>query len=121
MNIEEAIVEQEERLRLAQLKSDVNELSILLDDRLIFSAWDGSIIGKEDDLSLHKSPEFRIIKMDVLERKIECFDSTAIVNVLMDASATVGTDTQAGKMRYIRVWHRFSDGWRVVSGFMRTE
>lgn len=54
MGIEETIVEWEERLRLAQLKSDIVELSILLDENMVFSALDGSVIGKRDDLNLHE-------------------------------------------------------------------
>lgn len=121
MSIEEIIIQQEERLRLAQLKSDIDELTALVDDALIFLAWDGSIIGKGDDLNLHRSPEFQISKMDVVDRKMVCFDNTVVVNVLMDASAIIGKDKQNKQMRYIRVWHKFSDGWRIISGCMKAE
>lgn len=121
MSIEKTIIGYEERLRLAQLGSDVEELNNLLADALIFSAWDGSIVGKDDDLNLHRSPEFRITKMDVIDRKIICFDGSAIVNVLMDASAEFGGETENKTFRYVRVWHEFPDGWRIISGFMRVE
>src|SRR5690606_23834959 len=52
---ESAIWACEERLRIAQLESDVAELARLLDDELMFTALDGSVVGKRDDLELHRS------------------------------------------------------------------
>lgn len=121
MSIEAIITEYEERLRLAQFKSDINELAVLIDDGIIFSAMDGSIVGKEDDLSLHKSPDFRITKLDVIERKIESFEHSAVVSTLMAVSALFGSNEQNDKIRYIRVWHKFPEGWRIISGSMRAE
>lgn len=121
MSTESTIASGEERLRLAQLKSDIDELSALLDDTLLFSALDGSVVGKIEDLNLHRSSEFRIAKMDMIDRQIQCYENAAVVNVLMDTSAEIGGVSQSNKIRYIRVWYRFSDGWRIISGSMRAE
>lgn len=121
MTIEETITGYEERLRLAQLGSDVEELNRLLADALIFSAWDGCVVGKSDDLNLHRSPEFQITRMEVIDRNIVCFDGVAIVNVVMDTSAEFGGNAEDKKIRYVRVWHQFPDGWRIISGFMKME
>ena len=121
MTNESVIDSYEERLRLAQLKSDIDELSILLDDTLVFSALDGSVVGKTDDLNLHKSSKFRISKIDLLERTIQCHKNAAVVNALMDVSAEIGGVAQSNKLRYIRVWYRFNNGWRIISGSMRAE
>ncbi len=121
MNIEQAISELEERLRKAQLNSDLKELSALIDDNLVFSGLDGAIIGKEDDLNLHKSEDFRISQMDLIERKIQPFGTTVVVNTLMGATAIIGGEIQSDKIRYIRVWHHFPEGWRIISGSMSVE
>ncbi len=121
MNVESIIIDNEERLRVAQLNSDVAELSNLLDDNLVFSALDGSIVGKRADLELHKSAEFRIIKMEVVERQIHGYENVVVVNVLMDASAEFNNVVQNDRIRYIRVWYKFFDGWRIISGSMRAE
>lgn len=121
MSTDATISNLEERLRSAQLKSDTNELSLLLDDSLVFSALDGAVAGKIDDISLHKSPDFRITRMNVIDREIRCHENAAIVNVLMDAAAEFGGSLQSNNIRYIRVWYRFSDGWRIISGSMRLE
>ncbi|MCB0166240.1 MAG: nuclear transport factor 2 family protein [Anaerolineae bacterium] len=119
MDSAKIIIEYEERLRAAQLSSDTDELDLLLDEAIIFSALDGSIGRKEDDLNLHRSPDFRITKMEVIERDIVSFDTTVVVNVVMDASAVFGEEAQHEKIRYIRVWHQFSEGWRLIAGSMR--
>ena len=121
MNIEATIADLEERLRQAQLASNIDELSALLNDNLIFSALDGSVIGKADDLNLYRSGDFHITKMDVLNRTIQCHENAAVVNVLMDASAQFGDTTQSDKIRYIRVWYKAPIGWRIISGSMRIE
>lgn len=121
MDIEATIIDQEERLRVAQLKSNTDELTLLIDNSLVFSALDGIIIGKDQDLNMHRSPDFRINKMDVINREIKCLENAAIVNVLMDTVAVISGAPQSNIIRYIRVWHKFSDGWRIISGSMRPE
>lgn len=121
MNIIETISELEDRLRIAQLKSDIEELSALIDENLIFSGLDGTILGREDDLNLHKSEDFHIAKMDLVERKIQPFETTVVVNTLMNATAVFSGKDQSDKIRYIRVWHKFPEGWRIVSGSMSVE
>lgn len=118
MDIEEAISGLEERLRQAQLNSDINELSILIDDKLTFVAPDGSIISKDDDLNLHQSGNFKITKMELIERHIQAFENTVVVNTLMDESAIFDGHVQNDKIRFIRVWHQFTDRWRIISGCM---
>ena len=121
MNIEKTIVDLESRLREAQLQSNIEELSCLIDDDIVFSGLDGSVLGKEDDLNLHKLAEFQITRMNLISREIRLFENTVVVNVLMDACAVFNGQPQADKIRYIRVWHKFPDGWRIISGNMRTE
>ena len=121
MNIEKIIVDLEDRLREAQLEGDIEELSHLIDDDIVFSGLDGSVVGKEDDLNLHKMEEFTITRMNLISREIHQFENTVVVNVLMDACAVFNGQSQADKIRYIRVWHKFPDGWRIISGSMRVE
>jgi hypothetical protein len=109
----------EERLRIAQLKGDIDELSLLLDNSLSFTALDGTLVSKLDDLNLHKSPGFSITKMEVISRWAQCFEYTAVVSSLMDVTSTIDGITKNKKIRYIRVWYRFGDDWRVVSGSMK--
>lgn len=120
MSCEQDIYELEERLRTAQLKGDIEALSALLDDTLSFSILNGTVIDKMDDLSSHRSPDFRITKMHMIDRRTQCYEHAAVINVLMDVSAIMGGAIQHHTIRYTRIWYRFSDGWRVISGSMCT-
>lgn len=108
----------EERLRVAQLKGDVEELSALLDNSLSFIALDGTLVSKTDDLNLHRSPGFFITKMEMINRRVQCFEYAAVVSTLMDVTSIMDGVAKNQKIHYIRVWYRFDNDWRVVSGSM---
>ncbi len=49
------VVQLEERLRQAMLDSDVAELDTLIAPELIFTNHLGQLIGKQEDLAIHRS------------------------------------------------------------------
>ena len=64
----DAIVRCEEELRVAQLAGDVATLDRLIDDGLVFTALDGTVVGKEEDLALHRSRRLVVKRMEPGER-----------------------------------------------------
>jgi ketosteroid isomerase-like protein len=102
----------------AQLTGDVAALDRLLDDELYFTGLGGRVFSKADDLSAHRSGQLRITKMLPVERHIASLGSVAVVSVLMDAVAMVAGVTNAGMLRYTRIWRQTPDGWKVVAGHM---
>jgi ketosteroid isomerase-like protein len=115
---EDAILAREEELRQAQLNGDVAALDRLIDDALVFTALDGRVVGKADDLALHRSGRLRITRMDPADRHILHLGTVAVVSVLMQASAILDGGEVSGPLRYTRVWCERADGWRVVAGHM---
>ena len=115
---EEAILAREEELRQAQLSGDVAALDRLIDDALVFTALDGRVVGKADDLALHRSGRLRITRMDPADRHILHLGPVVVVSVLMQASAILDGGEVSGPLRYTRVWCERADGWRVVAGHM---
>jgi hypothetical protein len=118
MSVDEEILACEAELRLAQLASDVGTLDRLLDDVLVFASFDGTIATKTDDLSLHRSGRLRITRMEPIDRHMLHLGLTSVVSVKMDAAAVVDGVPVTGILRYTRVWHKRTDGWRVVAGHM---
>jgi hypothetical protein len=108
----------EEELRQAQLSGDVTALDRLLDDELVFTALDGSVVGKADDLALHRSGKLRINRMDPGERHHLRLGTVVVVSVRMEAAAVIEGVEMTGPLRYTRVWHEVAGGWRVVAGHM---
>jgi len=118
MPADDPILTGETALRQAQLDGDVAALDRLLDEALQFTGLDGQVVGKADDLSLHRSGRLRITKMDPSDRKVLRLGSIAVVSVGMDAAATIDGVAMSGPLRYTRVWCERPDGWRVVAGHM---
>jgi ketosteroid isomerase-like protein len=115
---ESSIEEYEERLRRAQLNSDVAALERLLDDDLMFTTLDGSVVGKQDDLELHRSGRLSISKMEPSDRHILHLGTVAVVSVQMNAEAVVDGVSSRRPLRYTRVWTQRNDGWRLIAGHM---
>jgi len=118
MTGEDPILEYEAELRQAQLRSDVEALDRLLDDALVFTTLEGTVVGKADDLSIHRSGRLRITKMEPGDRHIVRLGSTVVVSVRMEAEATFDGVPARDALRYTRLWHERPDGWRVVAGHM---
>src|SRR5882724_2198150 len=116
MNNDDPIISRENEIRLAQLSGDVPALDRLLDEALIFTALDGTLVTKADDLSLHLSGRVRITKMDPSDRHILMLGPTAVVSVRMETAAVIDGVEVAKTFRYTRVWCERPDGWRVVAG-----
>jgi hypothetical protein len=118
MNIDDEILTCESELRNAQLTGDVAVLDRLLDDQLLFTAIDGRLASKADDLSSHRSGRLRITRMDPLDRRLLHLGATSVVSVRMDAEAVMDGVPVAAMLRYTRVWHKRPEGWRLVAGHM---
>src|SRR4051794_27774417 len=101
---EEVILAREDELRQAQPGGDLAALDRQIDDALVFSALDGRVVGKADDLALHRSGRLRITRMDPEDRRVLHLGPVVVVSVLMQASAVLDGCEVSGPLRYTRVW-----------------
>lgn len=107
----------EERLRKAQLNSDLSELDELISEDLQFILFDGSVISKEDDLTAHRNRMVVFNKIDFSEQIIHCFENFATVTVKAEVVLKVGENTNHIFLRYGRTWGRVNETrWQVISG-----
>lgn len=118
MSIDEEILACEAELREAQLSSDVAALDRLLDEALVFTSLEGTLASKSDDLSMHRSGQLRITRMDPDDRRLLHLGETSVVSVRMQAEAVIHGKPVTATLRYTRIWHRRPEGWRVVAGHM---
>ncbi len=106
----------ERRLQAAQLASDVTVLDELLDDDLLFTGPDGSLLGKEDDLNAHRSGWQKLRQLDQLDLRVRVVGSTGVTWVLMALAGSLGPDPFEGRLRYTRTWaHDAESGWRILT------
>src|SRR6059058_2199124 len=100
----DTILALESELRSAMFTNDVATLNRLLDDALVFTSLDGSVIGKEWDLAAHRARRLRLTRMDPSDVHIVRCGSTAVVSVRMDIDGTWDGGPATGVFRYTRVW-----------------
>jgi len=110
------IQEYEERLRVAMLRSDVDELDALIHDDLLFVGPDGGIYTKADDLHLHRSGAQRMSQADWHSVEVRSYGMTCVTAVTAQLSGTFMGAPFSGRFRYVRTWVQQEGDWRVVSG-----
>jgi ketosteroid isomerase-like protein len=101
---EAEIVEAEERLRAAMLRSDIEVLAELLAPELIFTNHFGKMLGKEDDLAAHRSGLLRVKELEPSERVVLLLGDVAVVSVRMLLVGTYDGNAANSDFRFTRVW-----------------
>lgn len=111
------ILAAEERLRLAMLASDVAALDALISPDLVFTTHLGQVVGKQDDLALHRSGVLAFSTLEASEQIVKVSGSLAIVSVRMNVAGVHAGLPFAADLRYTRVWCLAPRGaWQVVAG-----
>jgi hypothetical protein len=111
------IVEHEARIRLAQLRADVEELDALIAEELLFTGPNGQLASKAEDLAAHRSGVVRFREHEPLELRVRRVSESVVVTALLARLAVeVNGTTVRGTCRYTRVWAHDGSGWRVVAG-----
>jgi hypothetical protein len=72
--IEQVIRQYEERLRVAQLASDVGALDELISDDLQFVLFDGTVWTKQMDLEAHRSGALQLRLLEFSEQRISTLE-----------------------------------------------
>lgn len=121
-DFEAQIVNAEEQLRRAMLASDLNVLDELLAPDLIFTNHLGQRLGKEADLSAHRSGALSISLLEPSERQINLIGSNvALVSVRVQIAGTYAGQPAGGDFRFTRVWAESPTGrWQVVAAHSGT-
>jgi ketosteroid isomerase-like protein len=107
----------EAQLPQAMLASNIASLNTLLAQEIIFTNHLGQCLGKEADLSAHKSGTLCISKLEPSEQQIKLVgNKVAVVSVRVQISGTYAGQPAGGDFRFTRVWGLSSNGhWQVVA------
>lgn len=115
MNHQNEIIQLEERFINAMKTSNVRELDILIDDRLIFTSHSGQLYTKEEDLNAHRDGHVEIFDITASEQHITEFGDVVVVSVRKEISGSFFGETLVGIFRFTRVWQKSSGGWKVIA------
>lgn len=116
MIYEAEIARAEEALRAAMLAGDVTALSALIDDRLVFTGPDGTVMDKDQDLSAHASGVLNLTEIDLTEGQFHPVGDMVLATTKAMLAGTFGGMTIDGTYAYTRLWSRASGQWRVIAG-----
>lgn len=106
----------EQRLLIAMQKHDVIELDQLLHDDLLFITPDGNAITKAMDLEAHRSGAMVIERIVPTLEKISMISDAAVVVLRMETKGSMMGQPIEGTFRYIRVWKKTDNEYRVIAG-----
>lgn len=116
-DLQALVVEAEDRLRQAQLNSDVGALERLVAPDLMFTSHFGQVFGKEDELAFHRSGVLQLSQSSPSEERIQLYQEFAVVSVLMHLVGTYQGAPIDQRIRYTRIWKITPDGSvQVVAG-----
>lgn len=114
--VENQIIQVEEKLRLAMLHSDVEALEQMLSPRVIFTDHLGQLVEKEQDLAGHKSGALQLSSLSASEQQILLTGDVAVVSVKMQLSGSYNGTPTNGIFRFTRVWSQSADGtWQIIA------
>ena len=106
----------EKELRVAMLAGDAGALAALLDDRLVFTAPDGSLLSKQQDLAAHETGWLKLWAIDVTEASFHRVDAMVLTTTKANLSGSFGGTAFAGPFAYTRLWSRSSGRWCIAAG-----
>lgn len=117
MDDDTMIIERHEQaLRAAMLTNDVEAMTDLLGDELVFTGPDGQVLCKEDDLSAHRSRLLRLDRLDVHETQAHPIGEMILTTTKATLAGHFGSTPFDGMFAYTRLWRQSDARWRVVAG-----
>jgi ketosteroid isomerase-like protein len=109
------IAQMERQWRAALLGADVSALGNLISDSYVGIGPTGNIFNKSEELQATASGENRFQRLQLQERKIRIYGTTAVVTSKVLVQGSYASQPVLGEYRYTRVWSLEDGHWRVVS------
>ena len=110
------IFQLEEAWRIAVLKADIPALDALLADDYMAITPNGTLQSKEQALANLRTGATHFTALEISDRKVRFYGTTALVTSRADASGTTAGGDFSGSYRYTRVYVRNAEGkWKIVS------
>ncbi|ACR28891.1 nuclear transport factor 2 family protein [Burkholderia glumae] len=117
MDLAPTVIEQyEAALRTAMLANDVEALDELLDDDLVFTAPNGQVLSKDDDLSAHREKLLRLDRLDLHETQAHAVGEMILTTTKATLVGHFGAMAIDGTFAYTRLWRQSGTRWRIVAG-----
>lgn len=116
---QERVISLEEQLRFAMLAADVDALERLLSPDLLFTTHMGQVIGKQQDLDMHRSGLLKFREIAAGERLVVADGRVGVMSARMRLVGSFGASPFDLDLRCTRTWRQADDGqWQILAGHM---
>ena len=106
----------EEAWRDAVLNGNSAVMESLLADDYMAITPNGTLLSKEQTIARLKAGTLRFDRIEVTDRKVKFYGSTALVRCRAEVSGKAASGELSGSYRYTRVYVQDAKGvWRIVS------
>jgi ketosteroid isomerase-like protein len=106
----------EDSWRNAVMKSDAAQMEKLLADDYMAITASGTLQTKAEALAGLHSGQTHITTLDISDRKVRFYGTTALVTSLAEVQGTTADGDLSGNYRYTHVYARDAQGtWKIVS------
>ena len=106
----------EDEWRDAVLTSNTKTLASLLADDYVAITPSGTLQSRDEALESLRTGRVRFTTLNITDRKVRFYGTTAVVTSLANVVATTPDGTVSGSYRYTRVYVRDAAGvWKIVS------
>jgi ketosteroid isomerase-like protein len=106
----------EETWRDAVMNQDTKAMDGLLSEDYMAITPSGTLQNKDDTLANLRAGRVRFSTLNISDRKVRFYGTTAVVTSLADIEATTADGQVTGSYRYTRVYVRNAQGqWKIVS------
>lgn len=117
---EDEVIASEARLLDAMRTNNVELLSSLLHDDLLFIGPAGDTATKSMDLINYRSGRINLERVESRDLQVSIIGDNAVVAVTVTIMGNYMGQVVDGQFRYLRVWKCFDGAWRVIGGSVVT-
>lgn len=114
------ILTNEKHLLEAMKTNNVELLDQLLHDELLFNGPTGETATKAMDLNNYRSGNINLHTVESSQQMLSVVGDDVVVAVTVEIKGDYLGEELNGKFRYLRVWKRFENNWKVIAGSVVT-
>jgi ketosteroid isomerase-like protein len=114
-NVEQAVMEMEEALRVAISKGDAKAYGRIVGDDYVFTNQDAVMRTKAQMVSAYESGSIKYESVKFDDLKVYAYGDTAVVTGRSTVKGTDGGKDISGQYRYTRVYVKRQGRWQLVA------
>lgn len=105
----------ETRLEEAMRTNDLPFLKNIFSEKYLFLGSDGSSWGRKKALDDYMNPQYTLSDIRIDQQKIFMHNDSAVVTGVSLIKGKIGDKPLTGQYRFLRVWHKENNDWKIIA------